>query len=87
MKDDINKAMKCSKATLSLWLDFSKPFGAKNFNILIQKYTQTSFFKNIFTPFFWIIYQTEPILYKLIPTILPFSIQILVRINFGIYTF
>ena len=52
MKDDINKAMKCSKATLSLWLGFSKPFGTVNFHILIQKIHKLHFFKNNFTPFF-----------------------------------
>ena len=51
MKDDIDKAMECSEATLSLCLGFSKAFGTIHFNVRMQKIHKLHFCKT-FLPLF-----------------------------------
>ena len=85
-KDNIDKSMECSETTLSLCLAFSKAFDTIDFIILIQK-IHGLYFSKTFLRLICIIYEIKPILYKLIPTILLFFIEILVRVNFGISAF
>ena len=44
VKDGVDKAMKCNKITLLVFVDFSKFFDTIDFNILIPKVTETTFF-------------------------------------------